>query len=40
MRYLPAIPIYGYVGGEVGLETLFLGQSIGIDDTFQLKFVF
>jgi len=36
LRNLPAISIYGYVGGG---QTFFLDQSIGIDETntFQLK---
>jgi len=36
MRHLPAITIYGYVGGRL----INLGQSIGIDETntFQFKF--
>jgi len=50
VRRLPAISIYGYVGGKliqalwalVWAWQFFLDQSIGIDgtNTFQLKFFF
>jgi len=37
MRHLPAISIYGCVGGKVSVATFFLGQSIGIDDNYTFK---